>query len=46
MYMDLIESGTMSFNDIDEADYYGLIDLLSSNEKQDVMTGAEFFKTI
>lgn len=43
MYQNLIEAG-WSFNDIDQADYYGLINFLGSN--QDYMSAEEFFKTI
>jgi hypothetical protein len=43
MYQNLIEAG-WSFNDIDQADYYGLINYLG-NDKE-IMSGADFFKMI
>ncbi|WP_268250676.1 hypothetical protein [Bacillus nakamurai] len=43
MYRNLMEAG-WSFRDIDEADYYGLLDMLS--EDAHVMTGEEFFNSI
>ncbi|WP_269448773.1 hypothetical protein [Bacillus nakamurai] len=43
MYHNLIAAG-WSFHDIDEADYYGLLDMLS--EDAHVMTGEEFFNSI
>lgn len=44
MYQNLIDAG-WSFNDIDNADYYGLINFLNDDSKN-VMSGAEFFKMI
>lgn len=43
MYQNLIDAG-WSFNDIDQADYYGLINFLSSNN--DAMSAEEFYKLI
>ncbi|WP_199776862.1 hypothetical protein [Bacillus velezensis] len=45
MYHNLFEAG-WSFKEIDEADYYGLVDVVSAGSKEKVMSGEEFFNSI
>jgi hypothetical protein len=45
MYKQLMEAG-WTFNDIDNTDYFGLLDYLSANNKPDYMSGEDFFNSI